>query len=65
MEEDPKQGEESAAANGMAEESHDVERDPGSHSLNQPLLKRHRTLSSNPLAMVGTKVSKLESLDYE
>ncbi|KAL5581360.1 hypothetical protein UlMin_013802 [Ulmus minor] len=42
------------------------ERDPESNPLNQPLLlKRSRTLSSNPLAIVGAKVSKIESLDYE
>ena len=41
------------------------ERDPESNSLHQPLLKRNRTLSSTPLAMVGAKVSHIESLDYE
>lgn len=41
------------------------ERDPESNSLIQPLLKRNRTLSTNPLAMVGAKVSHIESLDYE
>ncbi|XP_057491074.1 chloride channel protein CLC-b-like [Actinidia eriantha] len=41
------------------------ERDPESNSLHQPLLKRNRTLSSTPLAMVGSKVSHIESLDYE
>ncbi|PIN02011.1 Cl- channel CLC-7 and related proteins (CLC superfamily) [Handroanthus impetiginosus] len=41
------------------------ERDPESNMLHQPLLKRNRTLSSNPLAMVGAKVSHTESLDYE
>ncbi|KAJ1375655.1 Chloride channel, voltage gated [Sesbania bispinosa] len=39
--------------------------DPESNQLNQPLLKRNRTLSSNPLALVGEKVSYIESLDYE
>ncbi|KNA10255.1 hypothetical protein SOVF_146180 [Spinacia oleracea] len=34
-------------------------------SLNQPLLKRNRTLSASHLAMVGAKVSHIESLDYE
>ncbi|KAK3036454.1 hypothetical protein RJ639_030053 [Escallonia herrerae] len=43
----------------------DEERDPESNSLHQPLLKRNRTLSSSPLAMVGAKVSHIESLDYE
>ncbi|RVX06794.1 Chloride channel protein CLC-b [Vitis vinifera] len=41
------------------------ERDLESNPLNQPLLKRSRTLSSNPLAIVGAKVSHIESLDYE
>ncbi|KAG6384122.1 hypothetical protein SASPL_156077 [Salvia splendens] len=39
--------------------------DPESNDLHQPLLKRNRTLSSSPLAIVGTKVSHIESLDYE
>ncbi|KAK3033479.1 hypothetical protein RJ639_033083 [Escallonia herrerae] len=34
----------------------DEERDPESNSLHQPLLKRNRTLSSSPLAMVGAKL---------
>ncbi|CAL1354642.1 unnamed protein product [Linum trigynum] len=43
------------------------ERDPESNSstLQEPLLKRNRTLSSTPLAIVGTKMSHIESLDYE
>ncbi|KAM3713320.1 hypothetical protein ACJW31_01G246300 [Castanea mollissima] len=41
------------------------EADEESNPLNQPFLKRSRTLSSNPLAMVGAKVSYIESLDYE
>ncbi|CAI9090201.1 OLC1v1024927C1 [Oldenlandia corymbosa var. corymbosa] len=41
-------------------------RDLESNSLHQPLLlKRNKTLSSSPLAMVGAKVSYIESLDYE
>ncbi|KAF3595816.1 hypothetical protein DY000_02025404 [Brassica cretica] len=39
--------------------------DPESNTLNQPLVKANRTLSSTPLALVGTKVSHIESLDYE
>ncbi|KAL9243373.1 hypothetical protein vseg_017267 [Gypsophila vaccaria] len=35
------------------------------NSLQQPLLKRNRTLSASHLAMVGAKVSHIESLDYE
>ncbi|XP_010425455.1 PREDICTED: chloride channel protein CLC-b-like isoform X2 [Camelina sativa] len=41
------------------------EADPESNTLNQPLVKANRTLSSTPLALVGTKVSHIESLDYE
>uniref|UniRef100_M8BP43 Chloride channel protein n=1 Tax=Aegilops tauschii TaxID=37682 RepID=M8BP43_AEGTA len=44
--------------------------DPGSagdgiSSLEKPLLKRSNTLTSSHLAMVGAKVSHIESLDYE
>lgn len=46
-------------------EADEEERDPESNSLQQPLLKRSRTLSSSPLALVGAKVSHIESLDYE
>lgn len=68
--EDPNQYAESAgtiaAMAGQAEEEEEAERDPESNSLHQPLLlKRNRTLSSSPLAMVGAKVSHIESLDYE
>ena len=35
------------------------------NTLHQPLLKRNRTLSASHLAMVGAKVSYIESLDYE
>nr|GLL16448.1 chloride channel protein CLC-b [Ipomoea trifida] len=68
--EDPNQYAESAgtiaAMAGHAEEEEEAERDPESNSLHQPLLlKRNRTLSSSPLAMVGAKVSHIESLDYE
>ncbi|PIN09796.1 Cl- channel CLC-7 and related proteins (CLC superfamily) [Handroanthus impetiginosus] len=41
------------------------EQDPESNDLHQPLLKRNRTLSSSPLAIVGAKVSHIESFDYE
>lgn len=48
------------------EREEEEEIDPeSSNSLNQPLIKRNRTLSSNPLALVGEKVSYIESLDYE
>lgn len=36
-----------------------------SYSLQQPLLRRNATLSASHLAMVGAKVSHIESLDYE
>lgn len=39
--------------------------DNNHNSLHTPLLKRNLTLSSSPLAMVGAKVSHIESLDYE
>nr|XP_043614679.1 chloride channel protein CLC-a-like [Erigeron canadensis] len=45
--------------------NHQQETDPESNSLQQPLLKRNTTLSSSPLALIGTKVSYIESLDYE
>lgn len=41
------------------------EADLENNSLHQPLLKRNRTLSASHLAMVGAKVSHIESLDYE
>ncbi|OWM71440.1 chloride channel protein CLC-b [Punica granatum] len=75
MEEDSKQQhaeeEEAAAAahsNGEAvgaDKEEEEGRDPESNSLHEPLLKRHRTLSASPLALVGAKVSHIESLDYE
>lgn len=37
----------------------------GIRSLEQPLLKRSNTLTASHLAMVGAKVSHIESLDYE
>lgn len=44
----------------------ELERDPERNPMNEPLLlKRNKTLSSNPLALVGAKVSYIESLDYE
>ncbi|CAI9283399.1 unnamed protein product [Lactuca saligna] len=50
----------------MAETTNQQERDMESDSLHQPLLKRNLTaLSSSPLALVGAKVSYIESLDYE
>lgn len=51
--------------NHEGEEVGGEERDPESNPLNEPLLKRNRTLSTNPLALVGAKVSYIESLDYE
>ncbi|GJV30661.1 chloride channel protein CLC-b-like protein [Tanacetum coccineum] len=49
----------------MEEQTSQQETDPESNSLHQPLLKRNKTLSSSPLALIGTKVSYIESLDYE
>ena len=37
----------------------------GISSLEKPLLKRSNTLTSSHLAMVGAKVSHIESLYYE
>lgn len=54
---------EAAAMNNEMEGQADEEAE--SNSLHQPLLKRNRTLSSTPLAMIGAKVSPIESLDYE
>lgn len=48
------------------EREEEQEIDPeSSNPLNQRLIKRNRTLSSSPLALVGEKVSYIESLDYE
>lgn len=60
MEEDLNQIVNSCNYNGEEEQG-----DPESNTLNQPLVKANRTLSSTPLALVGTKVSHIESLDYE
>ncbi|XP_004233300.2 chloride channel protein CLC-b [Solanum lycopersicum] len=56
---------EEATANDINGQLNEEERDPESNSLRQPLLKRNRTLSSSPFALVGAKVSHIESLDYE
>ncbi|KAL0377300.1 UNVERIFIED_CONTAM: Chloride channel protein CLC-a [Sesamum radiatum] len=53
---------ESANMEGPEEEEED---DPECNNLHHSLLKRNRTLSSSPLAIVGAKVSYIESLDYE
>ncbi|KAM0934902.1 putative CBS domain, chloride channel, voltage gated, chloride channel, core [Dioscorea sansibarensis] len=47
------------------EDEHEHEHDPEQNSLHQPLLRRSPTLTSNPMAMIGAKVSHIESLDYE
>lgn len=66
MMEDPNQYAETAETTAMVGQAdEEAGRDPESNSLHQPLLKRNRTLSSSPLAMVGAKVSHIESLDYE
>lgn len=49
----------------MEQQTNQQETDPENNSLRQPLLKRNQTFSSSPLALVGTKVSYIESLDYE
>lgn len=54
------------ARNDMEGQQADEEQgNPENNSLHRPLLKRNLTLSSSPLAMVGAKVSHIESLDYE
>jgi chloride channel 7 len=50
--EDPAGGSGSGSGNGIS-------------SLEQPLLKRSTTLTASHLAIVGAKVSHIESLDYE
>lgn len=67
MEETCSQYAETEAAHDLEEDAENGEsgRDPETNILQQPLLKRSRTLSSSPLAMVGAKVSYIESLDYE
>lgn len=65
MEEESSQFAEAMTTHKMEGETYEKERDPESNPLNQPLLKRSCTLSSNSLAMVGAKVSFIESLDYE
>ncbi|XP_049371200.1 chloride channel protein CLC-b [Solanum verrucosum] len=54
-----------ATTNDINGQLNEEERDPESNSMRQPLLKRNRTLSSSPFALVGAKVSHIESLDYE
>jgi chloride channel 7 len=54
-----------STTNNMEEQTSQQEPDPESNSLHQPLLRRNKTLSSSPLALIGTKVSYIESLDYE
>ncbi|XP_009596046.1 chloride channel protein CLC-b [Nicotiana tomentosiformis] len=63
--EEPTRLVEEATINNMDGQQNEEERDPESNSLRQPLLKRNRTLSSSPFALVGAKVSYIESLDYE
>lgn len=65
MEEDLNQSAKETTTYNMEAQENEVENDPESNSLHQPLIKRKQTLSSTPLAMVGAKVSHIESLDYE
>ncbi|CAA0813122.1 Chloride channel protein CLC-a [Striga hermonthica] len=57
--------EEQEVSNVERPDEEDDQFDPEINNLHQPLLKRNGTLSSNPLAIVGAKVSHIESLDYE
>lgn len=54
-----------SVSDNMEQQTNQLQRDPESNSLHEPLLKRNKTLSSSPLALIGTKVSYIESLDYE
>ncbi|KAJ8494009.1 hypothetical protein OPV22_015730 [Ensete ventricosum] len=54
-----------AAAAAVVVDGEEGDLDPESNSLEQPLLKRSPTLTSSHYAMVGAKVSHIESLDYE
>ncbi|XP_052195140.1 chloride channel protein CLC-b isoform X2 [Diospyros lotus] len=65
MEEDLSQSAKLPDTCNMEPQASEAESDLENNSLHQPLLKRNRTLSSTPLAMVGAKVSHIESLDYE
>ncbi|CAL5370261.1 unnamed protein product [Camellia sinensis] len=65
MEEDLNQSAKETTTYNMEAQENEVENDPESNSLHQPLIKRKQTLSSTPLAMVGAKVSHIESLDYD
>ncbi|XP_042975505.1 chloride channel protein CLC-a-like isoform X2 [Carya illinoinensis] len=65
MEEESSQVTAAKATRNMEGEVDEEERDPEINPVNQSLLKRSRTLSSTPLAMVGAKVSYIGSLDYE
>ena len=48
------------------EEDIDMYRDiENPDAMNQPLLRKRNQLSASHLAMVGAKVSHIESLDYE
>ncbi|KAG6513905.1 hypothetical protein ZIOFF_024242 [Zingiber officinale] len=57
--------EKEAAAQAEFEGDEGGEHDPESNSLRNPLLKRTPTLTSSQYAVVGAKVSHIESLDYE
>ncbi|KAJ6842546.1 chloride channel protein CLC-a-like isoform X1 [Iris pallida] len=65
MEENPCPIKELTATETIGREEVVVEEGFESNSLEQPLLKRSPTLTSSHLAMVGAKVSHIESLDYE
>jgi chloride channel 7 len=68
MEEDQSHGETPTTAGLGSNGVNDNPEDPGSNgisSLEQPLLKRSNTLTASHYAMVGAKVSHIESLDYE
>ncbi|GJS22513.1 chloride channel protein CLC-b-like protein [Tanacetum coccineum] len=47
------------------EQTIEQEKESNNHSYHEPLLKRNHALSASPHAIIGAKVSNIESLDYE
>lgn len=65
MEDLNKLGETEAVSVPRQEEEEEEGDDAERSTLHRPLLKDYQTLSSNSIAIVGAKVSHIESLDYE
>lgn len=49
----------------MEEQTIKQEKESKNNYFHEPLLKRNHTLSASPQAIIGAKVSNIESLDYE